>query len=97
LWQAVHKICISLFDDGGGGGGGDDNDDDGGGGGGDNDDDDKKNNNNHRHITPGACRPSAQSSPQFLVPVWVFCMYASSFYTFGLGSFLRCFLDCDVL
>jgi hypothetical protein len=47
LWQAVHKICSSLFDGGGGGGG-------------DNDDDDKKNNNNnHRHITPGASRPSA--------------------------------------
>jgi hypothetical protein len=47
LWQAVPKICSSLFDD-----------DDG-----DYDDD------NHRHITPGAGRPSAQSSPQFLVPV----------------------------
>jgi hypothetical protein len=42
LWQAVPKICSSLFD----------NDDD-----------------NHRHITPGASRPSAQSSLHFLVPV----------------------------
>jgi hypothetical protein len=25
------------------------------------------------------------------------CMCASSFCTFGLGSFLCCFLDCDVL
>jgi hypothetical protein len=75
LWQAVPKVCSSLFN---------------------NNNDDDNNNNKNRHTTPGASRPSAHSSPQFLVPVWLLCMYAS-FCTFGLGSFLRCFLDSDVL
>ena len=52
LWQAVPKVCSSLFDD-------------------DDDDDDDDNN---WHITPGASRPSAQLSPQFVVPVRLLCM-----------------------